>query len=124
MSKSHVIGAKLIKEAWWLGLVLVGLFITVILFTYHREDQSWSHMAAENAPIHNAGGSVGAWISDMMLYLFGFSAWWWAILAFYAMWLVYLKLDDATQHEKPFLLFNFIGFGLLLISSSAIIQNQ
>ena len=120
VSKSHVIGAKLIKEAWWLGLVLIGLYITVILFTYHREDQSWSHMAAENAPVHNAGGSVGAWVSDMMLYLFGFSAWWWAILAFYAMWLVYLKLDEATQHEKPFLLFNFIGFGLLLISSSAI----
>ncbi len=120
MSKSHVIGAKLIKEAWWLGLVLAGLFITIILFTYHREDQSWSHMAADNAPILNAGGSVGAWVSDMLLYLFGFSAWWWAILAFYAMWLVYLKLDEATQHDKPFLLFNFIGFALLLISSCAL----
>jgi S-DNA-T family DNA segregation ATPase FtsK/SpoIIIE len=120
VSQSHVIGAKLIKEAWWLGLVLVGLFITVILFTYSREDKSWSHMAADNAAIHNAGGSVGAYVSDMLLYLFGFSAWWWAILAFYAMWLVYLKLDDATQHEKPFLLFNFTGFGLLLLASSAI----
>jgi S-DNA-T family DNA segregation ATPase FtsK/SpoIIIE len=115
-----MIGAKLIKEAWWLGLVLVGLYITVILFTYHREDQSWSHMAADNAPIHNAGGSVGAWVSDMMLYLFGFSAWWWAILAFYAMWFVYLKLDETTQHEKPFLFFNFIGFGILLLSSSSL----
>jgi DNA segregation ATPase FtsK/SpoIIIE, S-DNA-T family len=120
VSQSHVLGAKLIKEAWWLVLVLAGLFITTILFTYQRDDQSWSHMAADNAPIHNAGGSVGAWVSDMMLYLFGFSAWWWAVLAFYAMWLVYLKLDDATQHEKPFLLFNFFGFALLLVSSSAL----
>jgi S-DNA-T family DNA segregation ATPase FtsK/SpoIIIE len=120
VSHSHVIGAKLIKEAWWLGLVLVGLFITVILFTYSREDQSWSHMAADNAPIHNAGGSVGAWLSDMMLYLFGFSAWWWAVLAFYAMWLVYLKLEVVALSEKPFLLFNFIGFTLLLVASCAI----
>ncbi|MBA3696578.1 MAG: DNA translocase FtsK 4TM domain-containing protein, partial [Methylotenera sp.] len=78
MTKSHAIGSKLIREAWWLGLVLVGLYITVILFTYHSEDPSWSHMAADNASIHNSGGSVGAWVSDMLLYLFGFSAWWWA----------------------------------------------
>ncbi len=120
VSKSQSIGATLIKEAWWLGLVLVGLYITVILFTYHREDPSWSHMAADNAAIHNSGGSVGAWVSDMLLYLFGFSAWWWAVLAFYAMWFVYLKLEAVNLSEKPFLLFNFIGFGLLLIASTAI----
>ncbi|HSH54704.1 MAG TPA: DNA translocase FtsK 4TM domain-containing protein [Methylotenera sp.] len=120
VTKTHAIGAPLIKEAWWLGLVLVGLYITVILFTYHREDPSWSHMAADNAVIHNSGGSVGAWVSDMMLYLFGFSAWWWAILAFYAMWFVYLKLEVVNLSEKPFLLFNFIGFGLLLVASCTI----
>ena len=119
-SQSHVIGATLIKEAWWLILVLAGLFITVILFTYHREDQSWSHMSADNAPIQNAGGSAGAWLSDMMLYLFGFSAWWWAVLAFYAMWLVYLKLEVVARSERPFLLFNFIGFTLLFVASCAL----
>ncbi|MES2013148.1 MAG: DNA translocase FtsK 4TM domain-containing protein [Pseudomonadota bacterium] len=117
VTKSNELAATLIKEAWWLGLVLVGVYLTVILFTYHREDPSWSHMAANNAIVHNSGGSVGAWISDMLLYLFGFSAWWWAILAFYAMWFVYLKLEAVDLSEKPFLLFNFIGFALLLVSS-------
>lgn len=120
VTKTHTIGTTLIKEAWWLGLVLVGLYITVILFTYHREDSSWSHMAPDNAVIHNSGGRVGAWVSDMLLYLFGFSAWWWAVLAFYAMWLIYLKLEVVNLSEKPFLLFNFIGFSLLLIASCAI----
>jgi S-DNA-T family DNA segregation ATPase FtsK/SpoIIIE len=36
------------------------------------------------------------------------------------MWFVYLKLDETTQHEKPFLFFNFIGFGILLLSSSSL----
>jgi S-DNA-T family DNA segregation ATPase FtsK/SpoIIIE len=120
VTKSQAISATLLKEAWWLVLVLVGLYITVILFTYHREDPSWSHMAADNAAIHNSGGSVGAWLSDMMLYLFGFSAWWWAVLAFYAMWFVYLKLEAVDLSEKPFLLFNFIGFGILLVASCAL----
>lgn len=120
VSKSNALAQTLIKEAWWLGLVLVGLYITVILFTYHPEDSSWSHMAPDNAVIHNSGGHVGAWLSDLLLYIFGFSAWWWAILAFYAMWFVYLKLEVVNQSEKPFLLFNFIGFALLLVASSAL----
>lgn len=128
-TKTHIIGAKLIREAWWLALVLVGIYLTVVLFTYHREDTSWSHMAAENAQIHNAGGSVGAWVSDMMLYLFGFSAWWWVVLAFYSMWLVYhkleavkLSLDDnpANDIETKFLRYNFVGFVLLLVASCAL----
>ncbi|PPC93829.1 MAG: cell division protein FtsK [Methylotenera sp.] len=118
--KTPTIGSTLIKEAWWLGLVLVGSFITVILFTYNREDSSWSHMAPDDAVVQNSGGTVGAWLSDMLLYLFGFSAWWWAVLAFYAMWLVYLKLEVVNASDKPFLLFNFIGFALLLVASCAL----
>lgn len=120
VSKSNALATTLIKEAWWLGLVLIGLYITVILFTYHPDDSSWSHMAPDNAAIHNSGGSVGAWVSDLLLYVFGFSAWWWAVLAFYAMWFVYLTLEVVDQREKPFLLFNFIGFALLLVASSAL----
>ena len=120
VSKSSTLANTLIKEAWWLALVSIGLYITVILFTYYPDDSSWSHMAPDDAVVHNSGGSVGAWVSDLLLYVFGFSAWWLAVLAFYAMWFVYLKLEVVNQSEKPFLLFNFIGFALLLITSSTL----
>ncbi|MGZ8251980.1 MAG: DNA translocase FtsK [Methylophilaceae bacterium] len=108
----------LVKEAWWLALLVVGLYLTIILFSYHRDDPSWSHSASDNAVIHNAGGAVGAWVSDMMLYLFGFSAWWWVVFAFYAIWLVYLRLEVVADSKRPLLLFNFVGFGLLLLAST------
>ncbi len=111
--------AHLLREAWWLGLVLLGLYLAVILFTYNQQDPSWSHMASEHAAISNAGGSVGAWVSDMLLYLFGFSAWWWVVLAFYSMWLVYQRLE-LTISERPFLVFNLFGFGILILGSSAL----
>ena len=111
--------AHLVREAWWLGLVLVGVYLAVILFTYYKQDSSWSHTASDRAAIHNAGGSVGAWVSDMLLYLFGFSAWWWVVLAFYSMWLVYLQLER-TISERPFLVFNLVGFALLQLASSTI----
>ena len=113
------IHAHLLREAWWLGLVLLGVYLAVILFTYYKQDPSWSHTASDNAAIYNAGGSVGAWVSDMLLYLFGFSAWWWVVLAFYSMWLVYLQLER-TISERPFLVFNLVGFSLLIVASSSL----
>lgn len=117
-SEKALHGASLVREAWWLGLVLVGAYLAVILMTYSPQDPSWSHMASEGAAVDNAGGAVGAWVSDMLLYLFGFSAWWWVVLAFYGMWLVYKRLGS-TISERPFLLFNLVGFVLLILASSA-----
>lgn len=111
---------RLIREAWWLALIALGLYLAVILFTYHPADPSWSHSTSDNALIHNAGGVIGAWVSDMLLYLFGFSAWWLAVFAFYAMWLVYLRLEADAVSQRPLLLFNMVGFGLLLAASSSL----
>ncbi|HSI21408.1 MAG TPA: DNA translocase FtsK 4TM domain-containing protein [Methylophilaceae bacterium] len=111
--------AGLIREAWWLVLVVAGSYLATILFTYNRDDPGWSHSASEDAAIHNAGGSLGAWVADILLYLFGFSAWWLAVMAFYAMWWVYKRLE-LTEAERPYLLFNVIGFVLMLLASSAL----
>jgi DNA segregation ATPase FtsK/SpoIIIE, S-DNA-T family len=111
--------AHLVREAWWLFLVLLGLYLTVILISYHPEDPSWSHMASADAAIENAGGKVGAWISDILLYLFGISAWWFVVLAFFTIWLMYQQIE-AKDKERPFLVFNMVGFGLLLTASSAL----
>ena len=112
--------AGLAKEAWWLFFAVIGLYLVLILASYYHDDPSWTHSASENAVIHNAGGAVGAWISDIMLYMFGFSAWWFAVFAFYAIWLVYLRLDVVAQGRKPLLFLNFFGFGMLLLSSSCL----
>ena len=111
---------RLIREAWWLALVALGLYLVVILFTYHPADPSWSHSASDSVTVQNAGGHVGAWVSDMLLYLFGFSAWWWVVFAFYAMWLVYLRLETEAVSQRPLLLFNMVGFGLLLAASASL----
>lgn len=120
VEKPPLFGKPIVREAWWLGLVLLGLYIAVILYTYHRGDPSWSHIADEGTIVQNAGGPFGAWFADVLLSVFGFSAWWWAIFAFYGMWLVYLKLDVVNASKQPFLLLNFFGFVLLLAASATL----
>jgi len=66
-SEKALHGASLVREAWWLGLVLVGAYLAVILMTYSPQDPSWSHMTSDDAVVENAGGAVGAWVSDMLL---------------------------------------------------------
>ncbi len=112
--------AGLAKEAWWLFFTFIGLYLVLILASYYHDDPSWTHSASEHAIVQNAGGAVGAWLSDMMLYMFGFSAWWFAVFAFYAIVLVYLRLDVVAQGRKPLLFLNFLGFGMLIFASSCL----
>ena len=110
---------RLIREAWWLSLVLIGLYLAVILGSYHSEDPSWFYLSSTDRLVQNAGGKVGSILSDILLNVFGFSAWWLVILAFFTIWLMYQQIET-EEKERPFLAVNMIGFGLLLIASSAL----
>ena len=110
---------RLIREAWWLSLVLIGLYLAVILGSYHSEDPSWFYLSSTDRLVQNAGGKVGSILSDILLNVFGFSAWWLVILAFFTIWLMYQQIET-EEKERPFLAVNMIGFGLFLIASSAL----
>src|SRR5438270_7621485 len=70
--------ARLVRESWWFVVVALFIWLALILATYDKSDRSWSH-SADGDTIANRGGVAGAWLSDLLLYLFGFSAWWWTV---------------------------------------------
>jgi S-DNA-T family DNA segregation ATPase FtsK/SpoIIIE len=111
--------AGLVREAWWLFFSVLGVYLALILLTYYVNDSSWFNATSSQDDIHNAGGPLGAKLSAVLLSLFGFSAWWWVVFAFYALWLVYLRLDVVGQSKKPLLFLNFLGFGMVLVASAA-----
>ena len=61
-----------VDEARWLLVGLSGLYLTIILGGFDRGDPGWSHAAIVER-IANPGGRFGAWLSDLLLYLFGLS---------------------------------------------------
>src|SRR5215510_11184521 len=69
---------RLVREAWGLLVVAALLYLALILATYTRTDPGFS-FTGTGAPIVNRGGVFGAWLSDLLLYLFGMSARWWVI---------------------------------------------
>ncbi|PLZ01551.1 cell division protein FtsK [Burkholderia sp. WAC0059] len=71
--------SRLFTEIRWILQVALGVFLLMALISYSRHDPSWTH-AAQVDHISNWAGRVGAWTSDILLLLFGLSAYWWVVL--------------------------------------------
>jgi len=109
----------LLRESRWLLLVGVALYFILILNGYDRADTAWSH-SSDGMAIHNPGGTVGAWLSDLLLYVFGFSAWWWVVLMLQRVWAGYRSIRADSLFGERALWVVWLGFITLLFSSSAL----
>ena len=117
---------RLLSEARWLLLAVICAYLTLVLFTYSKTDTGWSHSGIAPRPA-NWGGSAGAWLSDLMLYVFGFSAWWWCVALIASVWVSYRQLASRfllkKEPEKPHryeLGIRIAGFVMLILGSSGL----
>jgi S-DNA-T family DNA segregation ATPase FtsK/SpoIIIE len=114
---------RLLSEARWIALAVAFLYLVLILLSYHRADPGFSH---ENVVprIANLGGKAGAWLADLMLFIFGFSAWWWCICFLRYLWKGYKRLsnkfapkeDDEPEHQHEGVI-RWVGFVVMFIGS-------
>ncbi|TMG98697.1 MAG: DNA translocase FtsK [Betaproteobacteria bacterium] len=111
--------ARLVRESWCLLVAAVLIYIALILSTYTRTDPGFS-FTGKSDTIANRGGVVGAWLSDLLLYLFGLSAWWWVaggVMLLVAGFRRIAEPDRVREHPPGLAAF---GFALVLLSSAAI----
>jgi len=108
-----------LREAKWLILVAVAGYLLLIFATFHRGDPGWSH-SATGGVARNAGGVVGALVSDVALYLFGLSAYWWVALCVYVVVWGYRRLNGTRLIDRRPLVLALAGFAVLLVSSAAL----
>ncbi len=111
--------ARLLRESRWIAIAVIAAYLVLILSTYQRGDPGWSHSVAVDR-IHNAGGRVGAYLADLLLYLFGVSAWWWVLLLVYAVVWGYRRLDGSSISDKRPFVIALAGFSVLLVGSTGL----
>ena len=113
--------ARQLREVWWLAAVGLAVYLGMILLSYHAGDPGWSHTGMDQA-VANSGGHFGAWLSDLLLYLFGVSAWWWVALSLVLVWWGYRNIGEgaAAGEHRHGLGITLIGFLLVLLTSSAL----
>ncbi|MBI3141043.1 MAG: DNA translocase FtsK 4TM domain-containing protein [Rhodocyclales bacterium] len=111
--------AALLQEARWLVLAAIALYIGLVLFGYSQADPGWSH-AVQVERIANPGGRFGAWLADLLLYLFGISAWWWVLFLLFTVAWGYRRLDGLFSTDRRPFFIALAGFSVLLPASSGL----
>jgi len=117
--------SALLREARWILFAALAAWLTLVLATWSPADPGWSHSVASNT-IHNGGGTLGAYLGDILLYLFGYSAWWWVVLLLHRVRAGYRRLASQLRgpgKEETLPRVHWeegVGFVLLLIGSLGI----
>jgi len=112
----------LLSEARWLILLAITAFLAMILLTYSNADPAWSQ-STQVDHIANWGGRIGAWTADLLLYVFGKSAWWWFLLLVINVSRSYNQLNHMENWEPEHRFMGWlrgIGFAMLLSGSMGI----
>ena len=94
-------------------LLALAVYLLLIFVTFHRDDPSWSY-SSTGGVVRNAGGVVGAWVSNLLFYLFGVSAYWWVALS------AYIAVWGYRRIERRPLALALVGFAILLAASAAL----
>ncbi|HEX9686874.1 MAG TPA: DNA translocase FtsK 4TM domain-containing protein [Burkholderiales bacterium] len=109
--------AALIREFWWLALLGLVLYVALALGTYDRADPGWSHGLTDDGAIRNSGGRVGAWAADVLLVLFGLSAYWWVVFGAAMVWWGFRRIEGMPQADRRSRAVVAIGFAIVLAGS-------
>jgi len=110
---------RLVHEAWGVLVVAALLYLALVLATYTRTDPGFS-FTGTGAPIANRGGVFGAWLSDLLLYLFGLSAWWWVVAGIVVVVAGYRRVAHPDVPRDHPLGLGVLGFALVLLASCAL----
>ncbi len=69
----------LLREARWIIFAALAAWLGLVLASWDPADPAWSH-SVHAATTLNKGGTLGAHVSDFLLFLFGYTAWLWVVL--------------------------------------------
>ncbi|WFC43709.1 DNA translocase FtsK [Pseudoxanthomonas sp. SE1] len=116
------------RQRLWRDLALIAiapllLYLLASLFTFSPQDPSWSQSGSLTAPVHNMGGLAGAYLADMLLWLFGYVAFLLPLILGAIAWIALFGMDtdgDGEADLGPALrLIGMVGF---LISATGLLH--
>ena len=118
---------KLLSEIRWFIALSACLGLILILVTYHPTDPAWSNNSG--GTVKNLGGRAGAFLSDLFLFVFGISAYWWVVLFARRVLSGWQKISfpeltendvSTEQYIKDSWMVRWLGFLMTLCSSVAL----
>lgn len=106
-----------VREVVAVGLFLIGLFFLMALLTFNPDDSGWSQSGASSA-FQNAGGILGAWLSDLAFSVFGFESYLFPVLIAWYGYFFYQQ--GISKSSKWGVFFHWLGLIITLIAGTVI----
>jgi len=108
-----------LREAGMMLSFALAAYFLVALLSYNAQDPSWSH-SGSNSSIVNFGGTAGAWIADLLFYLFGFLSFLLPVMLIHNGMILVKSRDLSADDRYQMLIIRWSGFVLTLISGCAL----
>lgn len=112
-------GVQRLLEAGLLVSCVFAMFIMLALFSFDPADPGWSQTGYQS-PVRNLGGAVGAYLSDLLLNLFGLIAYSLPFVIAITGWMLFQKYHQLIRLDYLTLGLKFIGFILFYIGVTSI----
>lgn len=116
---SKLNGVQRLLEAGLLVSCVSAMYMMLILFTFDSADPGWAQTGYQTA-IRNMGGAVGAYLSDLLLNLFGVVAYTLPFVIALTGWLIFQKYHKLMQLDYLTLGLKCVGFILLYVGITSI----
>ncbi|MGR9106112.1 MAG: DNA translocase FtsK 4TM domain-containing protein, partial [Gammaproteobacteria bacterium] len=105
------------REVLLLGMTALALFFLISLATFSLDDPGWTS-SGSGTPVKNAGGAIGAWISDFFLAVFGVMAAFFPIMILYRGVTAYR--EGAGNKNPKNALLRWTGFVMTVVSGASL----
>ena len=110
---------RYLKEISVIFMAAGALFVALSLFTYHPSDPGWSQ-AVSVTEIHNGGGIVGAYIANILLYIFGYPGYLFPLIFIFDGWRIFKSHQLELPVNRLLLAVRIAGFILLFCGCCAL----
>lgn len=116
---SQLSGVQRLLETGLLFFSVLAMFTMLALFSFDPADPGWAQTGYQTT-VRNLGGAVGAYLSDLLLNLFGFIAYSLPFIVAIIGWLLFQKFHQLMKLDYLTLALKLIGFFMLYLGITSL----
>ncbi|KGJ91958.1 DNA translocase FtsK [Colwellia psychrerythraea] len=119
LSNKQLTGVQRILEAGLLFFTVFAMFMMLALFSFDPADPGWAQTGYQTQ-VRNLGGAVGAYLSDLLLNLFGLIAYSLPFVIAIVGWLLFQRFHELMKLDYLTLGLKLIGFFMFYLGVTSL----
>jgi len=110
-----------VREGTLIALLAIAGYFLMALFSYSAQDPSWS-ATGDHSAVRNTAGMSGAWFSDVLFSLFGYTAYLIPFALMHRAWLIFRDRYDAFRFDGLTVALKLAGLILVLMGFTCLLS--